>query len=230
MQGDGMNKGSGMSVWMRGLLIMLFAVMCHAGAANALTADQTADANTAQIMTDTNIATTCDNEAVRDQQLGLGAYKQRVEEELTDTSRDGAITDFAEQVNKTLGDAYFCPVKITGIVDIVDMASTIAGGIMGVVVAAITAFVKGIIVGLLKAACNALIGAINGVLSAICIPAVNFSLNLKVPDFSFGGKGNKCAGTPLAVLTGGPSLPTPPSNYGLSIPAVKFDGRVNVIQ
>lgn len=230
MQGDGMNKGSGMSVWMRGLLIMLFAVMCHAGTAQATTAEQFADQNTADILTDTNIATTCDNEAVRDQQLGLGAYKQRIESELRNVEKIKGSIDYADQINQQLKDLYFCPLKISGIVDIVSMASSIAGGIMAAVIAAVTSYVTTLLTNLVAGICRAIMTAMNNALALICIPNADFQLNLKAPDFNFGGKAQRCGGTPLAVITGGPSLPTPPSSFGTSIPGTKFQGRINIIK
>lgn len=219
---------SGVQLCLRGLAVMLIALMCQAGTAQAASVTPD-DPNYTNITSDPNIGSTCDNDVVYEQYNALGSYKDRYEKELADQTRDGDILDRAGKVNTTIRNTWFCPFKITAMTSLVTAASTIAAGIMSAIIAAITSLITTLITDIINSVCQAVIGAIQSALAVLCIPPLN--INIKMPNFSFAGSpGATCAGTPLVTITGGPPLTTPPLSYGSSLPGTNWQGRVNVIK
>lgn len=220
----------GMNWALRGMMVMLVALLCQTGGALAAVAPDDPEYTT--ITDDPNIASTCSNDVVYEQYNATGSVQARVTKALDDNQNDPDIVQRAAKFNEGVRNIWFCPIKITAMTSLVTAASTIAAGIMAALIAAITALITTLITDIINSICAALLGAITGALAGLlCIPSL--TINLKMPKFSFRGGGSTgapCSGTPLITVTGGPPLPTPPLSYGASLPGTNWQGRVNVIK
>lgn len=225
-----MGKTPGFRAILRGLAVMLTGAFLYAGSAQAAVVPAEDPQVQTQYNNDANINTTCDNSVYNEQYNAVGQYQKAVQLAVSDATRDEGMVEQSKEINTMLGNAYFCPIKITSLNSIMATLSSIAGGIMAAVIAAAQALIINLINTVLQTICNAIIGALNWVGSLLCIP--NITLNLRMPNFSFptGPTANNCSGIKLFSVTGGPPLVNPPLSYGATIPGTNWQGRVNVIR
>ncbi len=225
-----MGKTPGFRAIFRGLLVLVTGAVLYASSAQAAVVPSEDPQVQTQYNNDNNINTICDNSVYNEQYNGVHQHAKAVQLAVLDDTRDQPMVDQAKRINDMLGNAYFCPIKITSLNSIMAALSSIAGGIMAAVIAAAQALIVNLINTVLQAICSAIINAINWVASLICIP--NITLNLRLPNFSFptGPVANNCSGMKLFSVTGGPPLVNPPLSYGATIPGTSWQGRVNVIR
>jgi len=226
-----MSKFWGVNRVLAGFMVMLLAVVLYTGGACAAItppADQGVKEATDAVLSDPNIASTCDNDVVEDQQRANVSYHQRLETALKDSGYDGDSVKESEEISRQVSNLWFCPIKITMMTDLIGMVADIAANWMSVIFIAIAIIITTIVTQLLNAVCQMLMSAIAAALSYICIP--NFNLDLKLPQFQLPGFSGACNGTPLMKVTGGPVLPEAPLNFQLGLPRSNYQGRINVFQ